>query len=201
MHRKGTTNTAERFSEIGYRFLRYVRNFLWCFIIKQITVIEPPFLTPMSFGSDIVDENGVIDRRLLGRKVFGRENHSQMQKLEAIVWPEIWKMAQEKIAFMWKKQNKNVIIVDAAVLLQAGWKENVNQLWVSIVDTETAVQRIVQRDARTEEEARQRLSNQISNNQYVQEANVVFCSKWEISYTQKQVDKAWEYTQKTYIQE
>lgn len=153
------------------------------------------------FGSDIVDENGVIDRRLLGRKVFGRENHSHMQKLEAIVWPEIWKMAQEKIAFMWKKQNKNVIIVDAAVLLQAGWKENVNQLWVSIVDTETAVQRIVQRDARTEEEARQRLSNQISNNQYVQEANVVFCSKWEISYTQKQVDKAWEYTQKTYIQE
>ena len=122
-----------------------------------------------------------------------------MHKLNEIVWPEIWKMAETQIAFKWKNENKKVVIIDAAVLLQAGWKEKVNQLWVSIVDTESAVQRIIDRDGKSEVEARQRLSSQTSNQKYVDEANIVFCSKWESSYTRKQVDKAWEYLQQTYL--
>ena len=143
----------------------------------------------------------MIDRKKLGSKVFGQNNRTNMRKLEEIVWPEIWKMAEKQIAFKWKNENKKVVIIDAAILLQAGWKENVNQLWVSIVDTETAVERIIDRDGKSEDEARQRLSSQTSNKTYVDEANIVFCSKWEISYTRKQVDKAWDYLQQTYLRE
>ena len=151
------------------------------------------------FGSDLIAEDGKINRKSLGQKVFGPENQNNLRQLEAIVWPEIWKMTQEKIESLWKNEGKEVVVVDAAVLLQAGWKERVNQLWVSIVDTETAVQRIMQRDSKSEEEARQRLSNQVSNQDYVNEANVVFCSKWEVAYTRKQVDKAWTHLQHTYL--
>ena len=100
---------------------------------------------------------------------------------------------------MWKEKGKNVVIIDAAVLLQAGWKERVNQVWVSIVDKETAVQRIMERDQKSEDEAQKRLSSQLSNNEYVKDANVVFCSKWEVSYTKKQVDKAWLFLNENYI--
>ena len=57
------------------------------------------------------------------------------------------------------------------------------------------------KNSKSEEEARQRLSNQISNQKYVNEANVVFCSKWEVAYTRKQVDKAWNHLLHTYIKE
>ena len=67
---------------------------------------------------------------------------------------------------MWKEQNKKVVIIDAAVLLQAGWKERVNQVWVAIVDEETAVRRIMERDGKSEDEAKKRLSSQISNQKY-----------------------------------
>ena len=62
-----------------------------------------------------------------------------------------------------QNEKQKVVIVDAAVLLQAGWKDKVNQVWVSIVDTESAVERIMKRDSKTENEARARLSSQFSN--------------------------------------
>ena len=134
----------------------------------------------------MIGSDGLIDRRKLGAKVFGIENEKNKQKLESIVWPEIWKIVERQIAFMWKEQGKHVVIIDAAVLLQAGWKEQVNQVWVSIVDPETAVKRIMERDQKSEVEAQKRLSSQLSNQKYVNDANVVFCSKWEVSYTRKQ---------------
>ena len=153
------------------------------------------------FGLDLVGEDGYIDRKKLGSKVFGSNNKSNKQKLEAIVWPEIWKMAEEKIQNLWLNEKQKVVIVDAAVLLQAGWKDKVNQVWVSIVDTESAVERIMKRDSKTEDEARARLSSQFSNIEYVNEANVVFCSKWEKSFTQKQVDKAWKHLHDIYLKD
>ena len=148
----------------------------------------------------MIGSDGLIDRRKLGAKVFGIENEKNKQKLESIVWPEIWKIVEKQIAFMWKEQGKNVVIIDAAVLLQAGWKDQVNQVWVSIVDQETAVKRIMERDRKSEDEAQKRLSSQFSNQKYVDNANVVFCSKWEVSYTRKQVDRAWMYLNENYIE-
>ena len=104
----------------------------------------------------MIGSDGLIDRRKLGAKVFGIENEKNKQKLESIVWPEIWKIVEKQIAFMWKEQGKNVVIIDAAVLLQAGWKDQVNQVWVSIVDQETAVKRIMERDRKSKDEAQKR---------------------------------------------
>ena len=152
-----------------------------------------------AFGNELIAKDGTIDRKALGKRVFGEENQSNLRKLEAIVWPEIWNMAQEKIASIRMEEQKEVVVIDAAVLLQAGWKKHVHQLWISIVDAETAMQRIMERDSKSEEDARRRLSTQIPNQKYVDEANVVFCSKWEIAYTRKQVDNAWTHLVHTYI--
>ena len=68
------------------------------------------------FGQDLKGEDGKIDRRKLGAKVFA--DPAMLKKLESIVWPEILKMAQEDMTKLHEKDGKNVIILDAAVLLQ-----------------------------------------------------------------------------------
>ena len=72
------------------------------------------------------------------------------------------------------------------------WTFQVNQVWVSIVDRDEAIKRIMERDGKTEEEATKRLQSQISNQEFVSAANVVFCSKWSKEFTQSQVKKAWD---------
>merc|ERR1712029_1112058 len=100
---------------------------------------------------------------------------------------------------LWKEEDKKVVVLDASVLLAAGWQEKVNQVWVSIVDRKEAVRRIVERDGKTEEEAVKRLESQMSNQEFVDSANVVFCSKWEKQFTQAQVKKAWDHVTATYL--
>lgn len=86
-----------------------------------------------------------------------------------------------------------VVVLDAAVLLAANWHSQMcHEVWVSFVDKDEAVKRIMERDGRTQEEAEKRLASQMTNADYVSHAHVVFCTKWAGEFTQKQVEKAWE---------
>ena len=52
--------------------------------------------------------------------------------MNEIVWPEIWRLAQEKIQEAHSK-GFGVCVVDAAVMLKAGWDKHVHEIWVTIV--------------------------------------------------------------------
>ena len=47
------------------------------------------------FGADVVGDDGEVDRRVLGSKVFG--NPEALKQLTDIVWPAIKSMAQKEI--------------------------------------------------------------------------------------------------------
>ena len=78
------------------------------------------------FGQDLKAEDGKIDRRKLGAKVFS--DPESLNKLQQIVWPEILKQANEQIA-KFHENGVKVVILDAAVLLQAGWNSEVHEIW------------------------------------------------------------------------
>ena len=69
-----------------------------------------------ALGADLKAEDGRIDRRKLGAKVFS--DPQMLRKLESIVWPEILRMAMEDTKRLYEQEGKTVIILDAAVLLQ-----------------------------------------------------------------------------------
>ncbi|KAM9487816.1 bifunctional coenzyme A synthase [Clarias gariepinus] len=150
------------------------------------------------FGADIVKEDETIDRRALGRMVFG--NQERLKALTDIVWPEIALLVKEKVQQA-KKDGKRVCVVDAAVLLQAGWTDMVHEVWVAIIPEDEAVRRIVQRDGVSQEDALRRIQSQWSNVQLVEQANVVLCTLWEPDVTQRQVEKAWNLLQDRIQQE
>ncbi|XP_018597432.1 bifunctional coenzyme A synthase isoform X1 [Scleropages formosus] len=144
------------------------------------------------FGSDILNEDKTINRRCLGRKVFN--NKDRLKCLTDIVWPEIALLVKQRIRQA-REQGKQVCVVDAAVLLEAGWVDMVHEVWVTIIPEEEAVSRITTRDRLTAEDARQRLQSQLSNMQQVEQANVVLCTLWDPEVTQRQVQKAWDLLQ------
>ena len=67
-------------------------------------------------GTDLKAEDGRIDRRKLGTKVFS--DPQMLRKLESIVWPEILRLALEDTKRLFEQDGKTVIVLDAAVLLQ-----------------------------------------------------------------------------------
>lgn len=142
-----------------------------------------------AFGNDILDDEGRIDRRKLGAIVFN--DKEKLQELNQIVWPSLLKKAKEIINEKYSKENCQIIILEAAVLLQAGWQDECHEIWSMIIPPEVAVQRIMERNNLTEDEAKARVASQLENSVVVSNSNVVFSSLWSYEYSQLQADKAW----------
>ena len=72
------------------------------------------------FGGEVVGEDGQINRPVLGAKVFGENSLGGLEALNAIVWPEIERLATEEIAEAVKRNSgkRTVCVLDAAVLLE-----------------------------------------------------------------------------------
>ncbi|KAM6042608.1 bifunctional coenzyme A synthase [Theristicus caerulescens] len=151
-----------------------------------------------AFGAEILNEDGTINRKVLGAKVFG--NPERLKSLTDIVWPEMARMVKEQIGEA-DAQGKAVCVLDAAVLLEAGWQDMVHEVWTAIIPEEEAVKRVMARDGLSEEAARSRLRSQMTNSQRVEQSQVVLCTLWEPDVTRKQVEKAWDLLQQRLGQE
>ena len=77
------------------------------------------------FGDSIFDEEGQVNRRALGRLVFGPspEQAKARKRLHEVVHPEIRKLLCQQIERAREKAGVQAVILDAAVLLEAGWND------------------------------------------------------------------------------
>ncbi|XP_030375685.1 bifunctional coenzyme A synthase [Scaptodrosophila lebanonensis] len=142
------------------------------------------------FGNHILAMDGRIDRTKLGPIVFS--NTKELQTLNDIVWPELMVEVKRRLAVLSSLPTPpKVVVLEAAVLLRAGWETECHEVWSMVVPPEEAVRRIIERNGLSEEEACKRLSNQVPNSEIVAKSNVIFSSQWDYDFTQKQAERAW----------
>ena len=123
------------------------------------------------FGQDIVAADGSIDRHVLGSKVFAEG--SSLQRLTDIVWPAIKKLASTDIDAVTQKNPYRIVVLEAAVLLEAGWQAFVDEVWVVVVDPDIAITRTMLRDGLDREAIEKRIGAQLSNEERIEYADVV----------------------------
>lgn len=143
-----------------------------------------------NFGSGVLTKEQTINRRALGSIVFA--DKTKLALLNGIVWPEIMTQVRAEI-LRYGDEGFEVCVLDAAVLLEAGWDSATNEVWVTFVPENEALSRILLRDGITQEQAANRIKSQITNEERVMKANVAICTLWEPEYTQLQVERAWKH--------
>ena len=123
-----------------------------------------------AFGSEIVAPDRTIDRKELGSKVFG--SPESLKRLTDIVWPEIKRLAKLEIDEYERTGSILPVVLEAAVLIEAGWQDIVDEIWVVTVNKEIAIARATSRDGITREAVEARISAQVSNEERLREADV-----------------------------
>ena len=129
------------------------------------------------FGSNIIGDDNEINRRELGRIVFNSKE--EMRELEKIVWPEIREMIKNQLEDIVKDLSNRtldiptIVVVEAAIMIEAGWNDLVETIWVIVVDREEAIKRLVARNKLTEDEAIRRIDAQMSNEDRCAYANFI----------------------------
>ncbi|KAI6241321.1 CTP-transf-like domain-containing protein [Aphelenchoides fujianensis] len=122
-----------------------------------------------AFGAHLIKDD-VVDRRALGAHVF--RNKERLEQLSHLMWPIMADVLLERI----RASDKKIVVVDAAVLLEAGWERFVHEVWTAMVPVEEALRRVIERDRLTEELARDRVNSQESAFWRIQRSHVVICS-------------------------
>ncbi len=145
------------------------------------------------FGHDVVAEDGTINRQILGGKVFG--DGEQMRRLTDIAWPEIHRMAKVEIAEC-KRRGAEVVVLEAAVLIEADWLDLVDEVWVMSVKPAVARERLMVRNKLSEEQAQARLDSQISNREREEHADVKVENSGDLAQFEKRITFQWRKLQK-----
>ena len=142
------------------------------------------------FGHDLVAPDGTIDRRVLGGKVFG--DPARMKQLTDIVWPEIKRMAGQEIAELRRRDRDRVIVLEAAVLIEAEWQDLADEVWVVMVPKETAKERLIARNGLTADQAQARLDSQLSDQERAKHATVKLQNAGTEEDLLKRIDREWK---------
>ncbi len=142
------------------------------------------------FGHDLVNTDGTINRQVLGGKVFG--DPAQMKRLTDIAWPEIRRMAAEEIEAERARGTTKVVVLEAAVLIEAEWTDLVDEVWVVYVKPEVARDRLMARNNLTAEQAQARIDSQLSNKERLALADVKIDNSEAVEELIKKVDARWK---------
>jgi dephospho-CoA kinase len=92
------------------------------------------------WGRDLLDENGTIARRKLGAIVFA--DAAERKELEAIVHPWIGEAIRARIEQLEADPSVKFIILDAAIMLEAGWSSVCDRLIFVDVPREVRLARL-----------------------------------------------------------
>lgn len=110
------------------------------------------------FGDEAIDENGEMNRRYMGDLVF---NHPEKRlELNAIIHPTVRDiMEEEKQEYL--KQGYNVIM-DIPLLFENELENTVDEVWVVYTSESIQMDRLIQRNNLSLEDAKARVYSQIS---------------------------------------
>lgn len=143
-----------------------------------------------TFGPEIVADDNDIDREALGNKVFGKPE--ELKKLTDIVWPEIRRLAELEIAGFDAIYPDGIVIVEAAVLFEAGWEDIGDETWAVVVDRETAIERSFLRNKIDRTAAEKRIDSQISNEERISKADTVIENNGDQSQFIARLETEWD---------
>lgn len=141
-----------------------------------------------AFGEGILGEDNEIDRRKLGAIVFSEPE--KLARLNGIMHPLMVGMVQQKIEAH-RRHGEKVVVVEAALLFEAGWDSLVHEVWVTDSSVEMVVGRVAQRNGMTEEDARRRVDSQMSRQERLERADYVIDNSSDVDAMRRAIDELW----------
>lgn len=139
-----------------------------------------------TFGRFVLTPEGEIDRSKLARVVFS--DPEALAQLERIVHP----LVEHAVDLMVQRAPQKVIVLEAIKLLETDLRKTCDSIWVTYAPPEIQMARLIQIRKHTENEARQRIMAQPSQERKMAAAQVVIRNISTFEDTWRQVAIAWQ---------
>lgn len=152
------------------------------------------------WGNGVLKLDGTVNRRALAGIVF--TDATARKDLEAIMFPAITQMMRERMANAQDDSSVRFIVIDAPVLLEAGWKGECSKLLVIDAPRAVRLARVKERNGWTDAELAAREAAQMPMEQKKAMADAVVMNDGTLDDLQGSIDRVltdWQLTE-TYAQ-
>lgn len=154
-------------------------------------VVEPgqPALAELiaTFGSEILNADGTLNRGALGEKVF--VDKSALEKLNSIVHPAVKK--ETDLLFSQAGSNE-IVIYDVPLLVETDNSYTFEHIIVASAPENIRVERLMEHRGMTESEALSRIQSQAPEEERLKIADTVIDTSASLDHTYAQVDAFWQ---------
>jgi len=138
------------------------------------------------FGKGILDENGEINRKKLGKLVLN--DKKKLSLLEKIVHPLVEQKRLEILRRIKNEDPRAFVIYDVPLLFEKNLKSMFDCVIVVYVPQEIQIKRLMKRDRISKDEALKKVSLQLSIEEKKRLADIVIDNSKTLKETQKQVE-------------
>ena len=141
-----------------------------------------------SFGEEIVDQSGKVDRRRLGRKAF--TDRDSYERLNQIVQPALSSALRREVEEI-GRSGERIIAVEAAVLFEWGDKEAYDVIVVVDADEEERIQRVIRQGRLTRDEIEKRMAFQLPSDAKRSMADYVIHNHGTLTDLEHEAESLW----------
>ena len=120
------------------------------------------------FGEDVFDEGGELIRSKLAERAF--KDDTKLKQLNGIIHPLV---LDDFLKWAEKHENEAYILYESALLFESGFYKHFDKSILITTPTETAMQRVMDRDGLSEEEFMARLARQMPQEEKIKLADHV----------------------------
>jgi len=144
------------------------------------------------FGREILNPDGTINRARLANVVFP----NRIDELNAIVHPEVVKRQNSWMAEVERQDPHGIVVVEAALLIEAGAHKDFDKVIVVTCDVERKVEHFARRANVSAEVARfevaRRSAAQFTDEEKASHADYVIDNSGSVTEAEGQVEKIWQ---------
>ncbi len=135
---------------------------------------------------EVLDDNGEIDKAKMAAMIFADEE--LLAKVNAIIHPGVNKYIHDQIAFERDRGELDYLFIEAALLIENGYKEVVDEMWYIFANEDVRRQRL--RDSRgySDEKITDILKGQLSDAEFRKHCDVVIDNSGDEEDMHRQVN-------------
>ena len=141
------------------------------------------------FGVGIVSSDGDIDRAQLGSIVFG-DIHA-LRRINNVIHPLVLEELRSRLDTI-QCSGVEVVVVEVPLLVEAGWNSIFDEVWVTVVDEETAIRRTTERSGLSSKKIRARIRSQTDDEARLSIADAVIDNTADVSELEDRVRELWD---------
>jgi dephospho-CoA kinase len=137
-------------------------------------------------GKEVLDtDTGEIDKKKMASVIF--KNEELLEKVNSIVHPEVRIYLEKRIDEARKNPNVELMFIEAALLIEAGYKEIVDELWYIYAHEDVRRERLKKNRGYSDEKITQIMEAQLSDEEFRLSADFVIDNSGSLRNSYRQI--------------